>query len=146
MLPLPRPLAFCSLAFLIASFGCAPEPPVESQNDPGEEQWVELFNGENLDGWTAKIAHYEPGDNFGDTFRVVDGVIQVNYDAYEDFNRSFGNLFWKDSYSHYRLLVEYRFIGDCYTTLPAGPSATAASCSTRKRRKRCWPSRIFHFA
>jgi hypothetical protein len=84
--------------------------PVSNDNDPNEEQWVELFNGENLDGWTAKIAHYESGDNFGETFRVVDGVIQVNYDAYEDFNESFGNLFWKDSYSHYRLIVEYRFI------------------------------------
>jgi len=119
LLPLPRPFAICSLALLLAAFGCSPEMPIESQNDPNEEEWVELFNGENLDGWTAKIAHYEPGDNFGDTFRVVDGVIQVNYDAYEGFNNSFGNLFWKDSYSHYRLLVEYRFFGDWLHDTPS---------------------------
>lgn len=107
-----RSLLFYLVAILIASIGCNSEQTIESQNDPSKEEWAELFNGENLDGWTAKIAHYEPGDNFGDTFEVVDGIIQVRYDAYEGFNRSFGNLFWKDSYSHYRLLVEYRFVGD----------------------------------
>jgi len=82
-----------------------------TQNDPDQEEWVELFNGKDLDGWTPKIAHHEPGENFGDTFRVVDGAIQVSYDQYTDFNESFGHLFWKDKYSHYRLVVEYRFIG-----------------------------------
>jgi hypothetical protein len=114
-----RLLALCLVPVVIATIGCVSDQTIESQNDPNEEEWVELFNGEDLNGWQAKIAHYEPGDNFGNTFRVVDGVIQVNYDAYEDFNRSFGNLFWKDSYSHYRLLVEYRFTGEWLHDTPS---------------------------
>lgn len=108
------------LAILLAvTLGCSPNIAEVDDNDPNQEEWVELYNGEDLEGWTAKIAHYEAGDNFGDTFRIVDGAIQVNYDAYEDFNDSFGNLFWKDSYSHYRLLVEYRFIGDWLHDTPS---------------------------
>lgn len=91
---------------------CGPAPEAVTQNDPAKEEWVELFNGTDLDGWTPKIAHYEPGENYGNTFRVVDGAIQVSYDQYTDFNDSFGHLFWKDKYSHYRLVVEYRFTGD----------------------------------
>jgi hypothetical protein len=96
----------------LSTTACGPAPEAETANDPDQEEWVELFNGKDLEGWTPKIAHHEPGENFGDTFRVVDGAIQVNYDQYTDFNDSFGHLFWKDKYSHYRLAVEYRFIGD----------------------------------
>lgn len=109
-----------SVALLAALGGCSsPQPVAQSSHDPNTEAWVELFNGKDLDGWTPKIAHHEPGDNFGDTFRVVDGVIQVNYDRYGGrFNNSFGHLFWKDSYSYYRLQVEYRFIGDWLEDTP----------------------------
>lgn len=74
--------------------------------------WVQLFNGENLDGWTVKIRGHEPGDNFGDTFRVEDGLLTVSYENYDSFDERFGHLFYKDTFSHYRLRVEYRFIGD----------------------------------
>ena len=40
-----------------------------------KEKWIPLFNGKNLDGWTVKIKGYEAGENFGDTFRVEDGVM-----------------------------------------------------------------------
>ena len=51
--------------------------------------WVQLFNGKNLDNWTVKIHHYEVEDNFGNTFRVEDGILKVRYDEYEgDFNDS----------------------------------------------------------
>ena len=35
----------------------------------------------------------------------------VAYDGYDSFDDRFGHIFYKDSYSHYRLLVEYRFVG-----------------------------------
>lgn len=76
-------------------------------------EWESLFNGQDLEGWTAKIRGYEYGDNFADTFRVVDGVIRVDYDGYGDkFANRFGHLFWKEKLSHYRLRVEYRFVGE----------------------------------
>lgn len=86
---------------------------------PNKEEWVSLFNGRNLDGWTAKIAHHEPGENFADTFRAVDGVIRVSYDKYPEFNSRFGHLFYKQKLSHFKLRLEYRFYGE---QMKDGPS------------------------
>jgi hypothetical protein len=74
--------------------------------------WVQLFNGKNLDGWTPKISGHPYGDNFGNTFRVLDGKIVVSYDRYDAFNEQFGHLFYKTPYSHYLLAIEYRFTGE----------------------------------
>ncbi|HUR54728.1 MAG TPA: DUF1080 domain-containing protein [Gemmataceae bacterium] len=77
-----------------------------------QTEWVPLFNGKNLDGWTPKITGYEAGVNHGDTFRVKDGVLCVSYDKYDEFGTKFGHLFYKDTFSHYVLRVEYRFLGE----------------------------------
>jgi hypothetical protein len=74
--------------------------------------WIRLFNGQDLTGWTPKIKGYELGENFGETFRVENGVLKVCYDQYQSFDRKFGHLFYKDKFSHYRLRVEYRFVGE----------------------------------
>jgi hypothetical protein len=77
-----------------------------------EEEWIELFNGENLDGWDLKIRGYELNDNFGETFRVEDGLMKVRYDQYDTFDDRFGHIFYEEPFSHYRLKVEYRFVGE----------------------------------
>lgn len=78
---------------------------------PGK--WIKLFNGKNLDGWTVKIKDHPLNDNFGNTFRVENGVIKVSYDQYDGkFNNQFGHLFYKKQFSAYLLVVEYRFTGD----------------------------------
>lgn len=76
-----------------------------------EEKWIQLFNGKDLEGWTPKIKGHELGENFGNTFRVENGVLAVGYDKYQSFNSQFGHLFYKEPFSHYRLRVEYRFVG-----------------------------------
>ena len=53
-----------------------------------DDDWQVLFNGEDLNDWIVKIHHHETGDNYANTFRVEDGVIQVNYDEYKEFNLS----------------------------------------------------------
>lgn len=78
----------------------------------GEVEWVQLFNGKDLTGWTPKITGYDMGDNFGNTFTVEDGMIKVRYNAYETFDDRFGHLFYKEPFSHYKLRVEYRIVGD----------------------------------
>jgi hypothetical protein len=83
------------------------------------DEWIDLFNGNNLDGWIVKIAGHDLGDNFKDTYRVEDGILKVAYDQYEKFNGEFGNLFYKTPFSHYILRVEYRFVGD---QVPGGPA------------------------
>ena len=83
-----------------------------AQSAADRKEWVPIFNGKNLDGWTVKLAHHEVGDNFGDTFRVENGVIKVAYDKYPEFGTRFGHLFWKEKLSHYVVRVEYRFVGE----------------------------------
>jgi hypothetical protein len=83
-------------------------------------EWIQLFNGRDLTGWTPKIRYHKVGENFGDTFRVEDGVLKVAYDKYPDgFKEQFGHLFYKDSFSNYRLRIEYRFTGE---QCPGGPN------------------------
>jgi hypothetical protein len=77
------------------------------------DEWIELFNGKDLEGWTPKIVGHEAGDNYADTFRVKDGNLVVSYDKYEgDFNERFGHLFYKEPFSNYILTLEYRIVGD----------------------------------
>src|SRR5690606_10049672 len=91
----------------IAAFGQEAAPAEQPA-----EQWVSLFNGENLDGWTPKITGFEYGENYANTFRVEDGLLKVGYDGYEEFGGRFGHLFYKTPFSHYRLRIEYRFVGE----------------------------------
>jgi hypothetical protein len=90
-----------------------------AQSDPGREEWVQLFNGKDLSGWTVKINGYDLGDNFGNTFRVEDGMLKVSYDQYTDFGERFGHIFHQQKFSHYVVAVEYRFAGD---QVPGGPA------------------------
>ncbi len=83
-----------------------------------EKGWIALFNGKDLEGWTPKIRGYDLGENYGDTFRVENGMLKVKYDKYGRFGGRFGHLFYKTPYSHYRLRVQYRFTGD---QCPGGP-------------------------
>ena len=62
-----------------------------------------FLTGRNLEGWTPKIRYHELGDNFANTFRVEDGLLKVAYDGYDEFNETFGHLFYKDKFSHYRI-------------------------------------------
>jgi len=84
-----------------------------------QEKWIPLFNGKDISDWIVKIHHHETGDNFGNTFRVQDSIIQVRYDQYGDFNEQFGHLYYKTPFSHYHLKLEYRFTGQWVKTAPA---------------------------
>lgn len=82
----------------------------------GAEQgeWIALFNGRDLSGWVPKIRYHPLGENYGQTFRVEDGLLKVRYEpgSYPTFEERFGHLFYERPFSHYRLRVEYRFVGD----------------------------------
>ena len=77
-----------------------------------KSDWVQLFNGKNLDGWTPKITKHKAGENFADTFRVENGLLKVSYDKYQELDGQFGHLFYKDKFSYYLVAVEYRFVGE----------------------------------
>jgi hypothetical protein len=81
--------------------------------------WVSLFNGKDINDWTVKIHHHDVGENFGNTFRVEDGIIKVRYDQYGNFNEQFGHLYYNTPYSYYHLKLEYRFVGQWVKTAPS---------------------------
>ena len=76
------------------------------------KDWIQLFNGKDLTGWTSKFAKHDLGENFNNTFRVEDGLLKVRYDKWETFNGEFGHMFYKDPFSYYVIAAEYRFVGD----------------------------------
>ena len=112
MIRLIKTLA-CSIMILVV-YSCG-----KSQNNAREsESWQTLFDGKSLDGWIPKIHKYEVGDNFGNTFRVVDGAIQVNYDQYEVFEEKYGHLFYKEPFSSFHLKWEYQFTDQWMSDAP----------------------------
>ena len=67
-------LCIVPLVALIFSLGSSPASAEETAE---KGKWVSLFNGKDLEGWTPKIRFYEYGENYGNTFRVEDGVLKV---------------------------------------------------------------------
>lgn len=77
-----------------------------------EAKWIQLFNGTDLNDWDIKFKGEELGVNYNNTFRVEDGMLRVSYDEWDEWNGKFGHIFYRGSFSHYRLRVEYRFVGE----------------------------------
>ena len=99
-----RALACLAVLLVVAS-------PALAQ-DADKKEWISLFNGKDLTGWVPKFTGFAAGVNYNDTFRVENGVLRVVYDKWDAFDGHFGHLFYKTPYSHYVLVVEYRFLGD----------------------------------
>ena len=77
-----------------------------------ENKWIEIFNGKNLDGWEIKIRGHKVNDNFNNTFKVKNGVLEVSYNAYDQFDDKFGHIFdTSEEFIDYHLSLEYRFFG-----------------------------------
>lgn len=119
------PTLLCSFGMALVCFvvsATAQEPNTNNSRKAADNStsptargnWIQLFNGKDLAGWTPKIRHHELGVNYGNTFRVEDGLLKVRYDAesYPKFDERFGHLFYEKPYSHYKLRVEYRFVGE----------------------------------
>ncbi|MEJ2585759.1 MAG: DUF1080 domain-containing protein [Robiginitalea sp.] len=99
--------SFCALL----PFACK-HTPKDSDTGTESSQWIQLFNGKDLEGWQVKIRGYEMGDNYKNTFRVENGILKVSYEQYDRYNNEFGHLFYEKPFSYYRLRAEYRFAGE----------------------------------
>ena len=97
-----------TLVLLLSCSACT----TTSKRHPDREEWIQLFNGEDLEAWTVKITGYDVEENYGSTFRVEDGLLKVRYDQYDEFGQRFGHLFYQEPFSSYILAVEYRFVGE----------------------------------
>lgn len=83
-----------------------------------QKGWIQLFNGKDLKNWDIKIKGHDLNDNFGNTFRVENGLLKVRYDHYKNFDEQYGHIFYKKQFSAYLIVVEYRFVGE---QVPGGP-------------------------
>ena len=79
---------------------------------PKNSEWIQLFNGKDINDWNIKITGFPLNENFNNTFRVEDSLLKVRYDQYTKFDGHFGHIFYKHPYSHYKIRVEYRFVGE----------------------------------
>lgn len=98
-----------ALLMICAGYSCTQSTQTQNTQTNDNEDWEILFNGKDLDGWIVKIHHHEVGDNYANTFRVIDGKIQVNYSDYKEFNERYGHLFYQKPFSSFHLKFEYKF-------------------------------------
>ena len=102
------------LSLLLLLISCSGQ-----KTNPNEEKWIPLFNGTDLNDWIIKINHHELNENFNNTFIVRDSLLVVNYAEYDTFRQEFGHIYYKESFSKYKLRLEYRFVGDQVNKGPA---------------------------
>jgi len=103
-----------SVSIFIFLNGC--ESPKSAQKN---DEWISLFNGRDISDWFVKIHHHPVNVNFGNTFRVEEGMIKVRYDQYGDFNDQFGHLYYKTPFSWFHMVIEYRFVGELQKGAPS---------------------------
>ena len=80
-------------------------------NISDQEEWIALFNGEDLSDWTIKFANQDLDVNFRNTFRVKDRMIRIAYDDYNTFDDAYAHMYFKKPFSYYKLRFDYRFTG-----------------------------------
>lgn len=99
-------------ALLITAAACGSPQGERQAADPEAEEWISLFDGESLDGWTPKIRGFAPDEKARNTFRVEDSMLTVGYEDYDQFDEDFGHLVSDTTFSYYVVGVEYRFVGE----------------------------------
>lgn len=102
------PYLFVAFSVLLCAIGFSPQDAVT--NSAGE--WVSIFNGKDLEGWTPKFTGHDLGENPLNTLTVEDGMMRLGYSNYDEFKGRFGHVFYKTPYKNYRIKCEYRFTGD----------------------------------
>lgn len=116
----------CVFLLMVSLASCG-EKSAEKQNqislntfkETENNQWTSIFNGKDLEGWNMKIRGFGLGENFGNTFRIENGILSIRYDGYGDnFDDRFGGLYFNKKLSNYRFRAEYRFVGE---TAPGAP-------------------------
>jgi hypothetical protein len=110
-------LTALALSFVLSACASAGAPAGPSGSTRSD--WIQMFNGRDLDDWRIKFTKHPLGDNFNNTFRVEDGLLKVRYDRWSGWDGEFGHIFYKDPFSYYLLRAEYRFVGGQVKGAPA---------------------------
>jgi len=88
--------------------------PSAAPGRSGDGDWVELFNGKNLDGWYTFLKGQGRDDDPSDgdsskVFQVDDGVIHLYKDHQDGTDAPLGYFGTVASYAHYHLRFEYKW-------------------------------------
>ena len=98
-----------SIAVILAAGGVVACTSTHKTDDLASNQWVSIFDGKSLTGWTPKINGHDLGEDPAQIFRVEDDELRVTYEDMAAFDNAFGHLFFEQEVSDYRLRFEYRF-------------------------------------
>ncbi|GAB5561002.1 MAG: hypothetical protein SynsKO_26490 [Synoicihabitans sp.] len=102
------PLRFLRLS-LVLGLLCA--VPAAGEAPRADQPWVDLFDGESLDGWVANLG--KRGDDnsqpIEQIFTVTDGKIHVYRNAPNRTKQFSANLRTTEKFSRFHLQVEYRW-------------------------------------
>jgi hypothetical protein len=90
---------------------------------------VALFNGRNLDDWTADVPAADGGRKVPPSFMVRDGLLVSRGEPR-------GHLLTDKTFSNYRLIVEYRFPGE------PGNCGVLVHASRLRARRNMFPQSI----
>jgi hypothetical protein len=82
-----------------------------AQKGKSKETWIQLFNKKDLSDWTIQVTGHEPNENYLNTFAIDSGILKINYDKYTEFGTNYGHMYYNTPYSYYKLVIEYRFVG-----------------------------------
>ncbi len=107
------PILLLVLSSIVIFNGCN-----QAAKNSNTEEWVSLFNGQDIKNWIVKMNHHEAGENWGNTFRVEDSLLKVRYDEYDGFNMQFAHLYYEEPLSYFHLVAEYRFVGEMMPDAP----------------------------
>ena len=58
------------LSILLFAASCTSNSGKQSK-----ENWIQLFNGRDLEGWDIKITGHELNDNYKNIFRAENGIV-----------------------------------------------------------------------
>ena len=92
---------------IILFSACQPEG-----KNQDKEEWIPLFNGVDLTGWTIKMSGFPLNENYKETFVVEDSMIRIKYDNYETFEEAYGHMYYEKPFSWYKIRFDYRFVGE----------------------------------
>jgi hypothetical protein len=76
-----------------------------------EGEWIRLFNGKDLEGWTVTVDNLPMGEDPDRFVQVRDGAIHMYADTDPAEKVPFGIVTHEASFSRFHLMLEYRWMG-----------------------------------
>jgi putative membrane-bound dehydrogenase-like protein len=97
---------FQGLAFAATIWLCSTLPALAADINP---EWAPLFDGKSLNGWYIVLSGHEHDQDPDHLVQVHDKMIHMYADAPDKTEQSFGYVATQNTFSNYRLRLEYKW-------------------------------------